>query len=111
MKKKSLKNLQMLAMQIPAQRQEANFYVLGAEILKNNKHAKDRSGNPIEADKTYKAGGTMPLSNYRRLKKIFKKHGEEGVNKYVSDVMQSFEEATQQHANVLASMPSQPMSI
>jgi hypothetical protein len=45
------------------------------------------------------------------MKKLFKKEGEAGVNKYVDDIIEQHQQTIRGHANVLNSMPSQPMSI
>jgi hypothetical protein len=110
-KKSSFKHLRMLAAQLPVQFQDGNIYIPGAEILKRNKNAKDAEGNAIDPEKVYKGATQFPVSNYRRMKKLFKKEGEAGVNKYVDDIIEQHQQTIRGHANVLNSMPSQPMSI
>lgn len=85
--KKVLKYLRQLSAKIPVQFTEGRFYAKGSEFLKRNKNAKDEKGGLLDENKVYSVPINYQVSNFRRMKKLYKKYGLSGVNSYVDDII------------------------
>lgn len=91
-KNKAINNeLLNIALKLPFNYTEvkASIPVHGWQILESNPEAVDGSKNPIDAKKKYFINGTQrhPVNHYKRMKRILKEHGEDGVKKYIMEVI------------------------
>ena len=84
--------LQKLAMRLPFNYVEnpCSVKMKGSEILSHNKQAKDQDGTEIDPKKDYFINTTqrMPVNHYKRLKRIHREKGWQGVEDYCKGVIQ-----------------------
>jgi hypothetical protein len=89
--KQMYRDLQKIAQRLPFNYVEhkASLEYRGSEILEANPEAKDKEGNPIDPKKIYFINGSQRhvVDHYKRMKRIYRRDGEDGVKHYVTEVM------------------------
>lgn len=85
------RDMQQIAMRLPFNYVEApaSIQYRGSEILEQNPEAKDKEGNPVDPKKIYSINGVQrhAVDHYKRMKRIFRKSGEKGVQHYITEVL------------------------
>jgi hypothetical protein len=85
------RELQNIAARLPFNYTEvpASIPVRGEDMLKNNPEATDTSGKPLDPKKVYYVNGTQkhPVNHYKRMNRIFRDRGEDGVKAYIAEVI------------------------
>lgn len=87
------------AQRLPFNYTEANTSIIktGEQILSENPDAKDKDGNDLELEKKYviPAVQRMPVNHYKRMQRIYRRLGWQGVDSYCLGVLQLEYEAQQ----------------
>lgn len=122
MKKKILKKVKEVSRLLPAQFTNGKMFIKGQQIIDMRirqahlkrepvKPAKDIEGNDIEPDKQYSIDIDIRVNHTRRMKRLYNSGGMEAVKRYVREVLELNSEVQANHVKMMATMPTQPMSI
>lgn len=107
-KKRSFKEMRQFAGQLPVQFQEGKMLMRGDAISEKLPDAKGEDGGPLDPDKFYEVPTSSAVNHYRRIKRLFKAKGYDGVKQYSEEVVALHELSILQHKNFMAAMPTMP---